>query len=199
VDADVLYAFVRLFKPRRIYELGSGASSHVIHMAARANEGDNAPVEHVIFDPFPFGHSMGPVGGASVKTDRAEHLDASIFDVLEAGDFLFIDTTHTVKTGGDVTHIFLDIVPRVGPGVLVHIHDIFLPYEYPKDWVITRRRAWAEQYLLQTFLAFNDQFEVLMPNYAVARAAPDVVSRIIPSFDARTVRPGGFWISRTQS
>jgi hypothetical protein len=101
-----------------------------------------------------------------------------------------------VRTGGDVTHIFLEVLPRIAAGVTIHVHDIFLPYEYPRDWVIGRRRAWAEQYLLQAFLAFNDEFEVVMPNYAIARAAPATLKQAIPSFDPGTARqpPGGFWI-----
>jgi hypothetical protein len=197
VDAETLYAIVRQLKPARVYELGSGASTHVIHLAAVANAGDGRPVEHVVFDPFPYQASaMGPVPGVSTHRIRAEHLDPARFADLQSGDVLFVDTTHTVRTGGDVTHIFLEIVPRLAPGVVVQVHDIFLPYEYPREWVVDQRRAWAEQYLLRAFLAFNRDFEVLMPNHALARAFPDALKRVIPSFDPRTVRPGGFWIRR---
>ena len=180
-----------------MYELGSGASTHVIHLAALANARDGSPLEHTVFDPFPFKASpIGPVAGATAHPIRAEDLDPARFAALQAGDVLFVDTTHTVRTGGDVTHIFLEILPRLAPGVTVHVHDIFLPYEYPRDWVLDQRRAWAEQYLLQAFLAFNRDFEVLMPNYALARAAPQALRQAIPSFDPSTVRPGGFWIRR---
>jgi hypothetical protein len=196
-DADTLYAMLRYLKPGRVYEFGSGASSHVIHMAALANAQDGAPLEHTIFDPFPYQTcALGPVPGAIVHAVRAEDADVAKFDALQAGDILFIDTSHTVRTGGDVTHIFLNILPRMDVGVTIHVHDIFLPYEYPKEWVVDLRRAWAEQYLLQAFLAFNDDFEVVMPNYALARAAPETLARVIPSFSARTVPPGGFWIRR---
>lgn len=197
VDAETLYALVRHLQPARVYELGSGASTHVIHLAALANAGDGSPVEHTVFDPFPYQASpMGPVPDVTTHPIRAEELDPARFADLQAGDVLFVDTTHTVRTGGDVTHIFLEIVPRLAPGVVVHVHDIFLPYEYPREWVVDHRRAWAEQYLLQAFLAFNRDFEVLLPNHALARAAPDELGRVIPSFDPRTVRPGGFWIRR---
>jgi hypothetical protein len=198
VDANLLYAILRHLRPRRVYELGSGVSSHVIDLASVANEHDGKPLEHTIFDPFPYQNgTMGPVLRATAHAVRTEDLDPSRFDALQAGDVLFVDTTHTVRTGGDVTHIFLEILPRLVPGVTVHVHDIFLPYEYPKDWVVDDRRAWAEQYLLQAFLAFNDAFEVMMPNYAVARAAPDMLKGIIQTFDPQSVRPGGFWIKRT--
>jgi Methyltransferase domain len=197
VDAETLYAILRHLKPARVYELGSGASTHVIHFAALTNARDGRPLEHTVFDPFPYQASpMGPVPGITVHPLRAEDLDPARFAALQAGDVLFVDTTHTVRTGGDVTHIFLEVVPRLAPGVTVHVHDIFLPYEYPRDWVVDERRAWAEQYLLQAFLACNRDFEVVLPNYALARAAPEALKRLIPSFDPRTVRPGGFWIRR---
>jgi hypothetical protein len=199
VDAETLYALLRHLKPARVHELGSGASSHVIHLAALANAQDGRPLEHTVFDPFPFQASpMGPVPSATTHPIRAEDLDPTRFAALRAGDVLFVDTTHTVRTGGDVTHIFLEIIPRIAPGVSIHVHDIFLPYEYPRDWVVDHRRAWAEQYLLQAFLAFNRDFEVVLPNYALARAAPDALKRVIPSFDPHTVRPGGFWIRRRE-
>jgi Methyltransferase domain len=197
VDADTLYAMLRHLKPPRVYELGSGSSSHVIQMAARVNARDEVPLEHTIFDPFPFQNgTMGPVTEAAVHAVRTEDIDPARFANLRAGDVLFIDTTHTVRTGGDVTHIFLEVLPRIAVGVTIHVHDIFLPYEYPRDWVVDERRAWAEQYLLQAFLVFNTHFEVVMPNYAVAQAAPDTLKELVPSFDPATVRPGGFWITR---
>ncbi len=156
VDAETLYAIVRHLKPGRVYELGSGVSSHVIHMAALANEREGRPLEHTIFDPFPFQliGMMGPVPDAAARAVRAQDLDPAQFaGALRVGDIMFVDTTHTVRTGGDVTHIFLQILPRLAAGVTIHAHDIFLPYDYPRDWVVDQRRAWAEQYLLQAFLA----------------------------------------------
>jgi hypothetical protein len=198
VDADTLYAMLRHNKPRSVYELGSGFSSQVINMAARANAQDGAPLEHSIFDPLPAQESrMDPVAEATTYVVRTENLDPAKFDALRAGDVLFVDTSHTARTGGDVTHIFLNILPRLASGVIVHVHDIFLPYDYPRDWVVGMRRAWSEQYILQAFLAFNADFEVLLPNYAVARAAPSALVKIIPSFDPLTVRPGGFWFRRS--
>jgi Methyltransferase domain len=197
VDAETLYAMLRHLKPARLHELGSGASTHVIHLAALANAEGGSPLEHTVFDPYPYTASpMGPVPGVSTHPIRTEDLDPVRFAALHAGDVLFVDTTHTVRTGGDVTHIFLEILPRLAPGVLIHIHDIFLPYEYPREWVVDRGYAWAEQYLLQAFLAFNHDFEVALPNYALACAAPDALEQAIPSFDPHTVRPGAFWFRR---
>lgn len=139
---------------------------------------------------------LGPVEGAVIHIESSEQLDtAEIASSLGAGDVLFVDTTHTVKTGGDVDRIFLDLLPRLASGVWIHIHDIFLPYEYPREWVIDERRAWAEQYLVQAFLSFNDAFRVELPLYAVARACPERLAAVVPSFSPRFA-PGAFWISR---
>jgi hypothetical protein len=194
VDAEVLYAMVRWLKPRTLVELGSGASSHFIQMAARRNAVEERPLDHRIFDPYPFTASpLGPVDGPVVTAARAEELDP--VGLMEPGDVLFVDTTHTVKTGGDVDHIFSAIIPRVPTGVWVHIHDVFLPYEYPREWVVDDRRLWAEQYLLHAFLAFNAAFRVRFPAMAVSRAAPEKVASLVPGFSL-AYRPGAFWIER---
>jgi Methyltransferase domain len=197
VDAEILYAMVRWLRPRAIVELGSGASSHFIQMAARRNAGGGRPLDHRIFDPYPFTASpLGAVKGAVVTAVRAEELDpALVTELLGEGDVLFVDTTHTVKTGGDVDHIFSAIIPRLAPGVWVHIHDVFLPYEYPRVWVVDDRRLWAEQYLVHAFLAFNSAFRVRFPAMAVSRAAHETVAELVPGFSLAT-RPGAFWIER---
>lgn len=198
VDAESLYAIVRLVRPSRLIELGSGASSHVIAAAAAAGAADGHRFEHVIVDPHPFTASpLGAVAGAVLRPERVEDVDVEELTAeLTAGDVLFVDTTHTVKTGGDVTRIVLELFPRLAPGVWVHLHDVFLPYEYPREWVVEDRRAWAEQYLLQAFLAFNETFEVMLPAHAVTRAAPDLITELVPSY-APGVQPGAFWMRRT--
>jgi hypothetical protein len=195
VDAEVLYGIVRHAQPSRVVELGSGSSSHVIDAARRAGDG----FDHVIYDPFPFtANPMGTVTGPTVHPQRTEDVDIDrLVESLSAGDVLFVDTTHTVKTGGDVTRIVLEIFPRLAPGVWVHVHDIFLPYEYPRSWIIDERRAWAEQYLLQAFLAFNERFEVMLPNFALSQMHPDIIKTVVPSFDDG-VMPGGFWMRRVK-
>jgi hypothetical protein len=137
---------------------------------------------------------MGPVD-ATVHRQRTEDIPLTVFDELRPGDVLFVDTTHTVKTGGDVVRLVLDVFPRLRPGVLVHLHDIFLPYEYPRDWVVARRRAWGEQYLLQAFLAFNRGVEVVFPAHALAREHAATVADVVRSF-RDGVCPGAFWMRR---
>jgi hypothetical protein len=187
-DAETLYAMLRWAEPRRVIELGSGASSHLIQAAG--------VVEHRIFDPYPWtANRLGAVEGLTVTPLRTENVPMAEFANLAAGDLLFVDTTHTVKTGGDVPRIVLEILPRLASGVLIHVHDIFLPYDYPRPWVLELRKAYAEQYLLHAFLAFNNAFEVLLPVHALATADPERFGRMIPSFSPGFA-PGAFWLRR---
>ena len=90
-------------------------------------------------------------------------MDLSVFDALSANDILFVDSTHVSKTGSDVNHLFFEILPRLASGVLVHLHDIFFPFEYPQDWVLGGR-SWNEIYMLRAFLQYNNAFRIVFMN-----------------------------------
>ena len=121
----------------------------------------------------------------------------SEFEALEAGDVLFCDTTHTVKLGSEVNYLILEVLPRLAPGVLVHFHDVFLPWEYPRKWPLQSRWYWSEQYLLQAFLAFNPAFEILFASQLATRAEPERVAALIPGFVPGSSVPASFWIKRS--
>jgi hypothetical protein len=194
-DPQTLFGMLRHLKPTRVMELGSGASTHVIQLARQANEQEGEPFRHTTFDPFGGWHEMGVPAGLEIQPTPAEYLDPAVVEALGSGDVLFVDTTHTVKTGGDVQHIILGLLPRLAPGVHVHFHDIFLPYDYPRQWVVEERRAWAEQYLLEAFLAFNPRFEVVLPLNALLHQREADFRQAIPRHG-----PGGagaFWVRRT--
>ena len=132
--------------------------------------------------------------------ERVELLDPQFFDRLERNDVLFIDSSHTVRIGGDVNFLILDVLPRLAPGVLVHFHDIGMPYEYPKTYATNPsfRMLWTEAYLLQAFLACNDSHDVLlaMAYLMVERSAE--FRAAFPAYDpARHASiSGSFWIAR---
>lgn len=198
VDAELLYALIRSRKPRRIIELGSGFTTLLISLAARRNAAEGEAVEHLAYDPFPRRQIIGEELPEPTRFRPVSATDVPLpdFEALEAGDVLFVDTTHTVKLGSDVNFIVLEVLPALAPGVLVHFHDIFLPWEYPKVWFDTMRYYWAEQYLLQAFLAFNRDFEVVLPAAAVAREEPTRLRAAVPSFTPGR-RPGAFWLVRS--
>ena len=195
VDADVLYAIVRAAKPKRIIELGSGYTTLVAAQACLENEREGAAAEYVAFDPYPGVVRPDLPGLTELARTPAEELPPARFGELGPSDLLIVDTTHTVKMGGDVNHVVLDVLPRLAGGVLVHFHDIFLPWEYPRKWAEDYGLYWSEQYLLQAFLSLNKEFEILCALYALARRRPDSLRELVPSWRDGAV-PGAFWIRR---
>lgn len=195
IDAEVLYAMVRHLAPRRVVELGSGFSSLVI-AAARERGGNAGPSGHRIFDPYPRPELRPRLErAAELRPVPVADVPLAELEALGSGDVLFVDTTHTVKVGSDVNRIVLDFLPRLRPGVVVHFHDIFLPWEYPREFMEERRFFWAEQYLLQAFLAFNDKFEVLLALHALQRRFPEELAELVPSARPQA-RPSAMWLRR---
>jgi hypothetical protein len=193
VDAELLYAMVRRFNPSRIIELGSGYSTLIIREALQQGDGPAADDVLQTYDPYP--SDLLP-SEAVVTPQRAQDVPEQRLAELDDGDILFVDTSHTVKEGSDVNRIVLDLLPILRPGVIVHFHDIFLPYPYPRGH-LEGAHFWAEQYLLQAFLAGNPAWEVLAAAYALARSYPDRLAACVPSFGPG-VNPGAFWIRRSQ-
>src|SRR5262249_46442361 len=111
-------------------------------------------------------------------------------------DILFIDSSHVFRVDSDVRFLFLEVLPRLNPGVLIHIHDIFLPYDYPRDWIVKEHRFWNEQYLLHAFLLFNRAFEVLWAGSYMHTRHSDKLKRAFASYDPASVWPGSFWMRR---
>jgi predicted O-methyltransferase YrrM len=197
LDATVLYGVMRALRPKRVVELGSGASTLVTAQALRANarDGDSAALE--VFDPYPGVVHEGLAGLTLLDRRRAEDLPIETFESLTSGDVLFVDTTHTVKIGSDVNFVVLDVLPRLAPGVVVHFHDIFLPYEYPRKWMEDFGLYWAEQYLLQAFLSMNAGYEVMLAVTALKRERGERFGEILPP--GRISGPGAaFWLRRTE-
>jgi hypothetical protein len=184
---------VRHFQPRRIIEVGSGFSSLVLGQAASKNKSSAL----ICVDPFP--HELIrksntiPALQSLIET-KVQDVDVEFFSQLESGDILFIDSSHTVKIGGDVNYLFLEVLPRLKAGVIVHVHDIFFPFEYRRDWMLEEFRFWTEQYLLQAFLIFNSEFEVLMANSYLNHYYPSDLKAAFP--DLRRWIGGSFWMRR---
>lgn len=162
ISAATLHCMIRHFSPRRIIEIGSGNSTYVSARACSMNQAHGLDTELIAIEPYP-NHSLkkGFPGLSRLIQNKVEEVDINLFSHLEDRDILFIDSSHVVRIGGDVIFLYLEVLPRLKKGVVVHIHDIFFPKHYPKDWVLRNHRFWTEQYLLQAFLTYNTQFEVL--------------------------------------
>jgi predicted O-methyltransferase YrrM len=159
VDAAVLHAMVRAYRPKKIVEIGSGHSTRITARACLLNAQDGAPCEFVAIEPYPSAALRQGIDGLSrLRVEKVQQVELAEF---ENCDLLFVDSSHVVAMAGDVVFEQLEILPRLKPGCLIHFHDILLPGHYWKDWVLKRRYYWTEQYLLQAFLAFNTEFTVL--------------------------------------
>lgn len=168
LDARLWFCLLRHWSPRRVIEVGSGFSSLLaLDVIQRFLPGQS---QLTCIEPYPESFLK------ALPTDRIELIEAAVqevpmkrFDELEGGDVLFIDSSHVSKTGSDVNFLLFEVLPRLAEGVLIHIHDIFLPDEYPVDWVLGEQRSWNEQYLVRALLTYSYGFEILIGSHFAAR------------------------------
>jgi hypothetical protein len=164
-DAYIYSAFISDLTPRLIIEVGSGFSSAC---ALDTVDQLNIDTQFVFIEPNPDRLfkliSSADRSRVTIFEIGVQHVSLSVFDRLEAGDILFLDTTHIFKTGSDVTHELFQIIPRLKPGVIIHFHDIFDKWEYPTNWIGDQNRSWNEIYALRAFLMFNKEFEIIYFN-----------------------------------
>jgi len=200
VDGNMYYGLIRQFAPNQIVEVGSGNSTKLAAAAIRMNaeEGKNR-TELVCIEPF---HSepLRRIDEVSKIIESAvQEVDLKLFESLGENDILFLDSTHTVRPGGDVWWEYCEILPRLRPGVFVHVHDVSLPKSYPKMY-FHNHWYWMEQYMLQAFLAFNDRFEVVWPGNLLMTRQPDRMKRMHePEYTAvlteyPDAEPTSFWM-----
>ena len=160
-DGIILYSMIRHFEPKRIIEIGSGHSSMVM---LDTNElFFNNQINLTFIEPYPEKlYSLMKEWDkkeTTVVKREVQQVSLDVFEKLEAGDILFVDSTHISKTGSDVNFILFEILPVLKSGVLIHFHDVFYPFEYTKEWVF-QGRNWNEDYILKAFLMYNDKFEI---------------------------------------
>jgi len=196
-DAEILYSMIRHFRPRRIFEIGSGSSTLIAAAAVSRNrELDPAyDCDHLCIEPYeaPWLETTG----VRVLRERVESLDPGMFSALDRNDLLFIDSSHVIRPQGDVLFEYLDVLPRLRSGVLVHVHDIFTPRDLREDWIRERVRFWNEQYLLEAFLCGNRDFRVLAAlNHLKHEHGAALMSKC-PILRREPHRePGSFWMVR---
>jgi predicted O-methyltransferase YrrM len=194
-DAIFLYSMLRHVRPQRIIEVGSGYSTAV--MLDTIERFFDQPPRLLCIEPHPE-RLLSLIATDDLR--RLELLQVGVesvgldpFKALQAGDILFIDSTHVAKLGGDVNRLMFEILPVLAPGVVVHFHDIFFPFEYPLAW-IEENRAWNEAYLLRAFLSYNRAFEIMLFNHYVALTHEGLLRR---DFPLCLRNPGGsLWLRR---
>lgn len=195
LDAEFLHLALCHFRPSRMIEVGSGFSSLISAKVNRTILG--GALEFSCIEPYPRQFLVDGVPGITqVIQRRVEDVDLAFFDRLGANDILFIDSSHISKTGSDVNYLFFEVLPRLRPGVLVHIHDIFLPDDYPKVWVLDQGRHWNEQYVVRAFLTHNSSWEIVFAAHFLGTRHRAAVQRTFPRYPEQG-GGGSLWIRRT--
>jgi hypothetical protein len=202
-SAFTLYGMIRHFKSSQIIEVGSGFSTTISAWATLQNNKEGVKTKFVAIEPYPNSRLKHGLSGVSkLIQKKVEDVKPEFFEKLGKNDILFIDSSHVSKVGSDVNYLFLEILPRLKPGVIVHVHDIFFPYHYPKDWVVKSGRFWNEQYLLQAFLACNDSFRVLWSGSYFHANEEGLLKKTLPVIvgvsDRENYYSSSFWFQRVK-
>lgn len=194
-DAIGLYSMMREYAPKRIVEVGSGFSSAIM-LDVNERFFDNT-IQLTFIEPYPRRLrsllSEADEKVVDIRESLVQDVDMDVFEALEPNDFLFIDSTHVSKLKSDVNFEFFEILPRIKPGVFIHFHDIFWPFEYPKAWV-KKGVAWNEMYVLRAFLMNNPNYEIVyFTNYLAAKLKPWYQEHM----PLASIKPGGaFWMKK---
>ncbi len=195
-DAEYWYNLIRSKKPKRIIEIGCGFSTRMARRALDANKrlDPNYACEHILIEPYE--NSWLENLGVTVIREKVEDCDISMFKELGAGDILFIDSSHIIRPRGDVLFEFLEILPTLNTGVIVHVHDVFSPRDYPAEWIVDEVLFWNEQYLLEAFLTFNRDWKVIGAVNFLRHHYYEELKEKCP-YLTEDREPGSFYIQRT--
>jgi len=197
-DSATLYAMLRHFKPKRYIEVGCGYSSRSSVAALNKNRAEGHPCQALFVEPYPAPHLAELKLPGEFLQKKIQEAPLAPFQELDAGDVLFIDTSHVIKVQNDVEHELIHILPLLKPGVIVHVHDIFTPYDYPAEWLVgdsPNHGGNNEQYALECLLSGGRDWEVLLPVYLLWREQPEALRSLYYSEH----RPAAFWIKKTTS
>jgi hypothetical protein len=193
-DGIVLFCALNHLRPHRLIEIGSGFSTCAILDTNRHSLGSQTQITSI----EPHAELLRSLIAKSndsitIVERKLQDTQLEVFDQLSAGDILFIDSTHISKVGSDVNYIIFEILPRLNPGVVIQIHDIYLAYEYPDVW-LREGRAWNEAYLLRAFLEYNEHFRILMFASYMQNAHEEWFREHMP--DTLLNKGGCFWMEK---
>lgn len=189
IEAEMLYAFAAHFQPSRIVQVGAGVSTAVL-LSAISDFG--LSTELVCVDPFPTNFLVEADRRGQVRLHKtaAERVDLEVLVDIGGDGLLFVDSTHTVKAGGEVNRLILEVLPRLPSGSFAHFHDITFPYDYPPDLLSRRIFFWQETALLLAFLTQNSRASIVMSSSMLHHGAPEVLGAAFPRYLRREMRHG---------
>jgi hypothetical protein len=203
VDALTLYMMIRHIKPKRYVEVGSGLSTYYCSLAAAKNASEGHPLEITCIEPYPY-EKLHQISGIQLIVKTVQEVDLSVFQTLRPNDILFIDSSHVLKIDGDVPLLYLEVLPTLNVGVVIHIHDVPFPYNIPyppKLWVFGRDwpMLWNEAMVVQAFLCFNNDFRILLSAPLIREVDEAFLSDRIPFYESIDQNPNTFsslWLKR---
>ena len=179
-DSEFLFQVVRYFKPKKIIEIGGGSSTLIINKAVKLNNvGTKHNAKHICIEPYrnPWLENLKDV---KVIRQQVENSSINWKNDLKNNDLLFIDSSHIIRPQGDVLFEYLEIIPKLPKGVIVHVHDIFTPYEYPNDWIRKNIFLWNEQYLLEVLLSNFTRYEIIASLHLLKNKFFDNLKTVCP-------------------
>ena len=206
-DAILYYGMIRYFKPSHIIEIGAGYSSLIARWALAQNQTGAL----ICIEPYPPSW-LKDAHSIHLVENKAQCVSMEVFDQLQSGDILFVDSSHQCKTQSDVNFILFNVLPQLNTGVYIHFHDVFLPDEYPAFWLYDRGLFFNEQYILLAFLYKNDCYEIIFPTSHflahherlfisetrhVYEKYPNCFRRNIPG-TPNIIKGGSFWIRKVK-
>jgi Methyltransferase domain len=196
LDCRALFVLLQAWRPKRFIEVGAGFSTLLVADVNRRFLGSAMGITCV--EPYPRAFLRSPALGIDrLLVAKVQEVDPAVFAMLEAGDVLFIDSSHVSKTGSDVNHLCFEVLPRLRAGVRVHFHDIFLPMEYPQPWVLDQNRSWNEQYLVRALLMFSTGFRVLFGSSYAFCAHGLSLRKALADPGGACYGGGSLWVERT--
>lgn len=192
IEAQALHGVLRRFRPRLVIEIGSGVSTSCIQHALSLNHAeDGREAQHTCIDPFPSAHLRAKDGfqGVTLIDEPVQDIDPAVFDALGENDLLFVDSSHAVRPDGDANHIILEILPRLAGEVMVHFHDVFLPYDHPPH-TLRLPFHWMETALLRAYMTHNDRIEIVFCMSMLHHDRPEALKACFADYDPADL-PGG--------
>lgn len=196
MDLEFLYCMILFVKPKRYIEIGAGFTSLIAIQALQRNRGEGFQCHHTIIEPYPVSYFLE----SFKKADRffkkpVQEISADLFKDLSVNDILFIDTSHVAKYGSDVNYLYFHLVPLVGHGSYIHMHDIFIPMDYCAGWIFDHDKYWNEQYIVMAFLMYNKEYKIRIAAQYLSRKYRDKLNNLFPRF-LPSFSPGSLWLQR---
>jgi hypothetical protein len=190
VEAAVLHSFIATKRPKRVVQVGAGVSTAIMLGAAREAE---YAVDITCIDPYPSPYLVASARAGTIRliSQMAQKVELEVFKVLQEGDFLFVDSTHTVKPGSEVNRIVLEILPVLPVGVFAHFHDIHFPYDYPPS-ILDTVFFGLESSLLYAFLLHNARYKIAVSLSMLHHRCADKMAELIPGYQPRSIEEGLF-------